>query len=198
MGNQWAYVKVKLSTGRPCPLSPLIIINYRYILSLLSVLQPLLMAMEGGKEEDRGRKRENDSAEVQGSWQSHSPPVHQSARWADGCMGEQMDGWPLSWRREGRAGCREVVLEMEEKKRGDINLAGGRPASFSLSLSGFLKAHACIHTRARQLLQPFLSVLSGPLHHIRSRTSEVQNKREGPELSGPQIPQWMKSERLNY
>lgn len=50
-------------------------------------------------------------------------------------MGEQMDGWPLSWRREGRAGWREVVPQMEEKKRGDINLAEGRPACLSFCLS---------------------------------------------------------------
>lgn len=47
-------------------------------------------------------------------------------------MGERMDGWPLTWRREGRAGWREVVLEMEEKKRGDINLAEGMSLSLSL------------------------------------------------------------------
>lgn len=50
-------------------------------------------------------------------------------------MGERMDGWPLTWRREGRAGWREVVLEMEEKKRGDINLAEGMSLSLSPSAS---------------------------------------------------------------
>lgn len=92
------------------------------MLSSLSVLQPFLMAreLEGGD-------GDNDSAEARGSWQSHSPPVHQSARWADGCMGEGMDGWPLRWRREGRPGWREAVLEMEE--RVDINLTEGMSPS---------------------------------------------------------------------
>lgn len=72
-------------------------------------------------------------------------------------MGERMDGWPLCWRREGRAGWREVVLEMEEKKRGDINLAEGRPACLSLSLPASLHTHTHIKTQAHYTLQPFLS-----------------------------------------
>ena len=66
-------------------------------------------------------------------------------------MGERMDGWPLSLRREGRGGWREVVLEMEEKKRGDINLAEGRPARLSLPLSLSL-THT--QTRVRRPLHP--------------------------------------------
>lgn len=61
-------------------------------------------------------------------------------------MGEGMDGWPLSWRREGRAGWREVVLETEEKKRGDINLTEARPACLSLPVSLSLKTHTYART----------------------------------------------------
>lgn len=42
---------------------------------------------------------------------------------------ERMNRWPVCWRREGRGGWRELVLEMEKKKKADINLA----LCFSLS-----------------------------------------------------------------
>lgn len=89
-------------------------------------------------------------------------------------MGERMDGWPLTWRREGRAGWREVVLEMEEKKRGDINLAEGMSLSLSVSLS--LKTHTYVPSemQAAALLTHFLSVSSGPLSPVRSRTQKSE------------------------
>ena len=105
-------------------------------------------------------------------------------------MGERMDGWPLSLRREGRGGWREVVLEMEEKKRGDINLAEGRPARLSLPLSLSL-SHT--DTCAPPSSPGFLSVSSGPLHHIRSRT----HRSEGLSSSGLLLPQRIKSKRSN-
>lgn len=49
-------------------------------------------------------------------------------------MGERMDGWPLTWKREGRAGWREVALEIEEKKRGDVNQTEGMSLTSSASL----------------------------------------------------------------
>lgn len=91
-------------------------------------------------------------------------------------MGEQMDGWPLSWRREGHAEWREVVLEMEEKKRGDINLAEGRPGQhLSLSVSLSLKTHTHIHTDARAH-HPFPAFLSASPGAAAPR--QVKNSRE--------------------
>lgn len=73
-------------------------------------------------------------------------------------MGERMDGWPLTWKREGRAGWREVVLEIGEKKRGDINLTEGMSlTSFSLSR----KRHAHAWTFRDASLFFFLPVLLG-------------------------------------
>lgn len=65
-------------------------------------------------------------------------------------MGEGMDGWPLTWKREGRAGWREVVLEIEEKKRGDINLTEG------MSLTS---SEACPRTDFKRCAAFFSSVL---------------------------------------
>lgn len=67
-------------------------------------------------------------------------------------MGEQMDGWPLSWRREGCAGWWEVVLEMEEEKGGDINLAEGMSLSVSLSLKTHTYVCVLTETHAATLL----------------------------------------------
>lgn len=43
--------------------------------------------------------------------------------WIDGWMDERADRWPVWWRREGRGGWSELVLEMEKKNKGHINLA---------------------------------------------------------------------------
>lgn len=43
--------------------------------------------------------------------------------WTDGWMDERVDRWPVCWRREGRRGWSELLLEMEKKNKGDINLA---------------------------------------------------------------------------
>lgn len=94
-------------------------------------------------------------------------------------VSEWMDGPSLGGGKEGRAGWREVVLEMEEKKRGGINLTEGRLACLSLpaSLSRHTHTHTheyCTETQAPYPLQPFLSVSSGPMHHVRSRTHKSE------------------------
>lgn len=90
-------------------------------------------------------------------------------------MGERMDGWPLSRRREGRGGWREVVLEMEEKKRGDINLAEGRPARLSPSLSLSLRRPALRtqrHVCAALFTRVFVSLVRAAAPH------QVRNSQE--------------------
>ena len=84
---------------------------------------------------------------------------------------------------------------MEEKKRGDINLAEGRPARLSLSLSLSLPVglpYARRDTCAPPSSPGFLSVSSGPLHHIRSGT----HRSEGLRSSGLVLPQRIKKIKL--
>lgn len=103
---------MKLSTGRPCPLSPHININYRDMLSLLSVLQPFLMATE------RGTMTLHLDSLI-----PSCASVSRLGGWIDGWKYDRMNRWPVCWRREGRRGLRELRLEMERKNKGDINLA---------------------------------------------------------------------------
>lgn len=112
---------MKLSTGRPCPLSPHININYRDMLSSLSVLQPFLMATESGT-----MTLHLDSLIPS------CASVSRLGRWIDGWKYDRMNRWPVCWRREGRGGLRELQLEMEKKNKGNIHL-GQRSLFFSLS-----------------------------------------------------------------
>lgn len=79
-------------------------------------------------------------------------------------MGERMDGWPLTWKREGRAGWREVALEIEEKKRGDVNLTEGMYLTSSASLERDMPAHGLLEMH--RIL--FVSLVGGPLSQVGS------------------------------
>lgn len=123
--NQSASVKMKLSTGRPCPLSPHININYRDMLSSLSVLQPFLIATAS----------ETMTLHLDSLIPSCAS-VSQLGGWIDGWKNDRMNRWPVCWRREGRGGLRELQLEMEKKNKGNINLA---QRSLFLSLSRYIQ-----------------------------------------------------------
>lgn len=101
---------MKLSTGRPCPLSPHININYRDMLSSLSVLQPFLMATESGT-----MTLHLDSLIPS------CASVSRLSGWIDGWKYERINRWPVCWRREGRGELRK--LQLEKKNKGHINLA---------------------------------------------------------------------------
>lgn len=119
--------------------------------------------------------------------------IRQPDGWMDVWLNKWMDG--LSWRREGRAGWREVVPEMEEKKMGNINLAEGRPTCLSLSVSPCLETHMYTHTRETHLHK----TLSGPFcqsRQARCTTSRHTRVKEWTHRERP-LPQGLKSERFN-
>lgn len=95
--------------------------------------------------------------------------ISQPDGWMDVWLNKWMDGLSLGGGKvEQDVG--RWSSEMEEKKRGDINLAGGRPACLS-------PTHTCSRTRAHRRLRPLLSVSSGPLHHIRSASRRIEGLR---------------------